>query len=113
MVLDVIGVFFIVTGVFFAAVGILGNIRFPDVYTRIHASGKVSSLGTVSLLFGSAFLMPETAFKDMALGVFLVLSAPVAAHVIALAAHRQGAPRLGVVRDDLAKRDSGDHPPEG
>jgi multisubunit Na+/H+ antiporter MnhG subunit len=34
--------------------------------------------------------------------MFLVISAPVAAHAIALAAHRQGVPRANVARDDLA-----------
>lgn len=101
--LDGIGTFFITIGVLFAGIGILGNIRFPDVYSRIHASGKVSSLGIVSLLFGCAFLMPAIALKALLLGLFLVLSAPVAAHAIALAAYRQGAPMRNALRDDLAK----------
>jgi multicomponent Na+:H+ antiporter subunit G len=99
---QVAGLVFITGGLFFCAVGVLGIVRFPDVYSRIHASGKVSSLGTVGILVGTAFLLPETAFKLIVLGMFLVISAPVAAHAIALAAHRQGVPRANVARDDLA-----------
>jgi multicomponent Na+:H+ antiporter subunit G len=104
VILQIFGLSFVVIGTFFALVGIIGIVRFPDVYTRIHASGKVSSLGIVNLLFGFALLMPEAALRALLLGLFLVVSAPVASHAIALAAHRQGEPRRNAVRDDLAAR---------
>jgi multicomponent Na+:H+ antiporter subunit G len=106
MILDIIGLFFVLFGVFFSWVGILGNIRFPDVYSRIHASGKVSSLGIINFLFGSAFLMPEATLKVFLLGIFMLISTPVASHVIALAAHRAGVPRLNAFRDDLTEHQS-------
>lgn len=87
-------------------VGVIGIMRFPDVYSRIHASGKVSSLGIVGILLGLAFLKPETALKAILLGAFLVIVTPVTGHVIALAAHRQGIPRANVQRDDLAHSES-------
>lgn len=93
-----------VAGLFFCAVGILGIMRFPDVYSRIHASGKVSSLGIVGILIGTALLMPNTALEVIVLGLFLVLASPVASHAIALAAHRQGVPKVNAIRDDLADR---------
>lgn len=95
-----------VGGLFFCAVGVLGIMRFPDVYSRIHASGKVSSLGIIGILIGTAFLMPETTLELIVLGVFLLVSSPVASHAIALAAHRQGVPRLNAFRDDLANQKS-------
>jgi multicomponent Na+:H+ antiporter subunit G len=102
MVGQIIGLAVMAIGLFFCAVGVLGIMRFPDVYARIHASGKVSSLGIIGILFGTAFLIPETTSKVVVLGLFLVVASPVAAHAIALAAHRQGVPRANVVRDDLA-----------
>lgn len=92
MLAQIIGSFFLIFGLFFCAVGVLGIMRFPDVYTRIHASGKVSSLGIIGILAGTAFLMPETALEVIVLGIFLLVAAPVASHAIALAAYRQGVP---------------------
>lgn len=100
---EVVGIFFILFGVFFSVMGVLGLIRFPDVYSRIHASGKVSTLGIVGLLIGAAFLSPDTTFKSIVLVLFLVSTAPVASHAIADAAHRTGVPIKNALRDDLKK----------
>lgn len=101
---EAIGLLLIAAGVFFSAVGVLGMMRLPDVYCRIHASGKVATLGIVGLLAGTAVLMPETTLRAAALALFLVIATPVASQAIAAAAHRQGVPRAGAVRDDLAAR---------
>lgn len=103
---EAIAIFFLLFGVFFFIVGIVGLLRFPDVYTRIHASGKVSTLGMVGLLIATAILMPETTLKVIALVIFLVTTQPVASHVVASAAHRSGVPMVNAVRDDLADREA-------
>jgi multicomponent Na+:H+ antiporter subunit G len=89
---DVFGLAALVFGLFFSVVGIIGLIRFPDVYCRIHASGKVATLGLVGLLAASAIAMPETALKALALALFVVITSPVASHAIASAAYRTGVP---------------------
>lgn len=99
------------SGVFFSLVGILGMMRMPDVYSRIHASGKVSTLGVIGLLTGASLLMPEITLKALALALFLVITAPVASHAVAAAAHRQGVPRVGALRDDLGLK--GEARPQG
>lgn len=101
MVSQIAGSIFLIGGLFFCTVGVLGIVRFPDVYSRIHASGKVSSLGIIGLLIGTGILMPATALELIVLGLFVLVSAPVASHSIALAAHRQGVPWVNVIRDDL------------
>lgn len=101
---EILAVLALGMGVFFSVVGIIGMIRMPDVYCRVHASGKVSTLGILGFLAGASLLMPEVTLKALALAVFLVITAPVASHVIAAAAHRQGVPRVNVVRDDLGYR---------
>lgn len=106
-VTEAIGLLFIAMGVFFSVVGIVGNIRLPDVYCRIHASGKVATLGILGLLAGMAFLMPQATPKAIILILFLLISSPVASHAIAAAAYRQGVPRVNALRDDLASKESG------
>jgi multicomponent Na+:H+ antiporter subunit G len=99
---DILSLVALIIGLFFSLVGIIGLIRFPDVYCRIHASGKVATLGLVGLLATSALLMPETALKAIALALFVIITSPVASHVIAAAAYRQGVP-VDPSHDDLAQ----------
>ena len=83
MLLELLGVAALGFGLFFCAVGVIGVIRLPDVLTRLHASGKVATLGVFGLLLGAALLMPSTALRLLALGLFVLLTSPVATHAIA------------------------------
>jgi multicomponent Na+:H+ antiporter subunit G len=56
LLLNVLAVFFILAGVFFMLVGSIGINRFPDFYTRMHASGKVDTLGILLFVIGLIFL---------------------------------------------------------
>jgi multicomponent Na+:H+ antiporter subunit G len=102
IIVQVIGLVVLWGGVVFSALGVLGMMRFPDVYSRLHASGKVSTLGLCGLLIGASCLMPSLTLKAIALGIFLVMTAPVASHAIALAAYRMGVPLYQPVQDVLA-----------
>ncbi|NDJ53780.1 MAG: monovalent cation/H(+) antiporter subunit G [Chloroflexi bacterium] len=101
VILQILGLIALGVGSFFSIMGIVGIFRFPDVYTRLHATGKVSTLGLISLMIGSGLLEPSQGLKLMALTIFLLISAPVASHAISLAAYRQGVPLHNSVRDDL------------
>ncbi len=84
-----LGVAALVFGVFFCAVGVIGVIRMPDTLSRLHASGKVAILGLFGLLIGAALLVPATALRLLVLGLFVLLTSPVATHAIAAAVHRR------------------------
>ncbi|MCC7207144.1 MAG: monovalent cation/H(+) antiporter subunit G, partial [Anaerolineae bacterium] len=66
--------------------------RMPDVYCRLHASGKVATMGLCGLLVGAALIMPSAGLKLVALALFAVLTLPVSTHAIAAAAYRHGVP---------------------
>jgi multicomponent Na+:H+ antiporter subunit G len=100
---EILGLIAIFAGVFFVFVGIIGLIRMPDVYGRIHATGKVATLGIMGILIGTAFFQPGEALKAIVLLLFLLITAPSASYSIAVAAHRQGTPRELCERDDLAE----------
>jgi len=102
MIAEIVGATFIILGVFFSLVGVIGIMRLPDVYSRIHASGKVATLGIFGLLIGVALLLPGTLVKAVGLLLFLLISSPVASHAIAAAAYRSNVPLADVQRDDLA-----------
>jgi len=79
----------LVFGLFFCAVGVLGVVRLPDSLTRLHASGKVATLGLFGLLAGAALLMPSAWLRLLALGLFVLLTSPVATHAIAASVYRR------------------------
>lgn len=87
-VLEIFGAIFIFIGVAFSVLGIVGILRLPDTYTRLHASGKTSTLGVLFLALGTGFILPSAALKLIALSIFIIFSAPVGSHAIAAAVHR-------------------------
>ena len=101
-ILKLIAILAIVIGTAFSALGVLGFIRLPDVYTRLHATGKVSVFGVVLLLLATVALTPLEFGKGLVLIALLVIGGPVTSHAIGSAAHRIGIPMKGAIRDDLA-----------
>jgi multicomponent Na+:H+ antiporter subunit G len=79
-------------GSLLSALAALGILRFPDVYTRLHAASKAGPLGA-----GLILLAVGVASGDWAIAIrcvmgllFLVLTSPVSAHLLARAALRTG-----------------------
>ncbi|MBE2270469.1 MAG: monovalent cation/H(+) antiporter subunit G [Anaerolinea sp.] len=99
--LELIGALMLLIGVFFTVIGVWGSIRLPDVFTRLHASSKVSSVGILGLLIASALLLNDTAPKAIALGILILFSAPVASQAIARSAYRDGCAVVGLMQNDL------------
>ena len=91
---NIFGLIFIIVGLAFDLFGCLGLVRLPDVYNRLQAATKCVTMGTCSILFGSFLIVGFTAagMKALLCIVFLMLTAPVAAHAIARGAHRSGIP---------------------
>ncbi len=89
MLPELLGVAALIFGLFFCAVGVLGVMRLPDSLTRLHASGKVATLGLFGLLLGAALLMPSAWLRLLVLGLFVLLTSPVATHAIAASVHRR------------------------
>ena len=79
-------------GSLLAAIAGLGLLRLPDVLIRMHASTKAGTLGVGLILAATAlhYAEPGPSFRALATIVFLLITAPVAAHMIARAAYRTG-----------------------
>jgi multicomponent Na+:H+ antiporter subunit G len=82
----------LLTGALFVFVAALGIVRLPDLLMRMHAATKAGTLGAGLLLIAVAVSAPETSVVARALAtiVFLLLTAPIAAHLIARAAYHTG-----------------------
>ena len=103
--LEFIAILAVIAGTAFSVLGVLGFIRMPDVYTRLHATGKVSVFAVVLLLLATVALTPLEFGKGLVLIVLLVIGGPVTSHAIGSAAHRIGIPMKRAIRDDLAARE--------
>lgn len=88
-----------------AAVGLL---RMPDVFTRMQASTKASTLGLGCLLIGAALQLNDFAsfIRVASIGAFILLTTPVAAHVIARASYLAQVPLWERTVIDERRRDA-------
>ena len=82
----------ITIGAFFILMAGLGLVRMPDVFLRMSASTKAATLGVGCTLLGVALYFGDfvTFIRAGAIIVFLLLTAPVAAHLLGRAAYQDG-----------------------
>jgi multicomponent Na+:H+ antiporter subunit G len=87
-------------GLFFVIVGAIGVLRFPDLYTRLHAAGVTDTLGAELMLLGLILQTDSllSAAKLGLIGLFLFITSPTSTHALANAAFTAGLePLLGRV----------------
>lgn len=92
LVLALVVAIMLVGGGIFTFLAALGVVRLPDVYTRMHAASKAGTVGSGLMLFAAGIHSLDVAIFTRALAgfVFFVLTAPIAAHLVAKAAHGAG-----------------------
>ena len=84
-------------GLFFNFAAVVGIIRLPDIYCRLHSSSKNTTLGSLLIILGLAlqeFREGAVAgpMKMLLIGIILMVAAPIASHALAHAAYRHGVP---------------------
>ena len=92
-----------VAGSLFTLLAAIGLLRMPDVFTRMQASTKASTLGLGCLLLGAALQLGEFAslIRVFSIGAFILLTTSVSAHVIARASYIANVPLWeGTVLDE-------------
>lgn len=92
-------------GAVFMFLGAVGLVRFPDLFTRMQAATKTATVGAGLVLLGVGIRAAtvEVVAQAIFIGLLLFATLPIAAHVIARAAHRTGVMPWG--------RPPGDPPP--
>lgn len=82
----------LILGLFFILAGVLGILRLPDFYSRLHAMGKCDTLGVALVLI--AFALYEgvslSSAKLLLISVFIGLANPTATHALGRAAFKSG-----------------------
>ncbi|WP_409524340.1 monovalent cation/H(+) antiporter subunit G [Nitrincola sp. MINF-07-Sa-05] len=88
----------------FMLLAALGILRLPDLPTRMHASTKAGALGAILVMFAVSLHFADgvVVAKSIAVVLFILITAPVAAHAIGRAGYFVGVPLWeGTVKDDL------------
>jgi multicomponent Na+:H+ antiporter subunit G len=90
--LEVLAAVALVLGGALSFVAALGVLRMPDVYIRMHASTKAGTLGVLLIALALVLTGADAGVVSKALAVFafVLLTAPIGAHLIARAAWRGG-----------------------
>jgi multicomponent Na+:H+ antiporter subunit G len=94
-------------GATFMVIAAIGVVRMPDLFTRMQAAAKTGTAGAGCVLLGTAlyFGEPQVAAEAVVVVVFLLLTAPVAGHLLARAAYMTRVPLApDTVPDELRDR---------
>ncbi len=82
---DEIGLFFIILGVPFFLSGTVGLLRFPDIYTRLHALTKADNVGLGLIVLGLAFQADnwQIVTKLVLIWILVLLASSASCHLVA------------------------------
>jgi len=82
----------IITGIgtVFLFLGSLGVFRLPDVYNRVQAGTKCTTLGAFLTIMGVGIMQPEWFWKALIIALFILLSNPISSHALGRASLKSG-----------------------
>lgn len=91
---ELVAAMLVLAGAAFMLLAALGVLRLPDLFTRMQAATKAGAVGAGSLLLALAVVSADVTvtLRAMLIAGFIVLTAPVAAHVVARVAYNIGVP---------------------
>ncbi len=89
-IVQYLGLAFILLGSIFLFLGALGIYRMPDLYNRLQAGTKASTLGAMSVVLGIGLLQPNWLIKLIIIILFIGFANPLSSHALARASYRSG-----------------------
>lgn len=97
----------VLLGAGFMLVAALGVVRLPDLYTRMQAATKASTVGVVAMMAAVALAHTDASvtIRVVLVAGFFLLTSPVAAHAIARSAHTRGVPLAPGTRVEPGERE--------
>jgi len=106
IIMYIIIILLLLIGTFFIVSSSIGIVRFPDVFTRLHAATKSPTLGIMSILIATFLFLYGThsivSGKLLLALLFIVVTSPVGGHMLSRAAHMSGVkPKLNKNQDAL------------
>jgi multicomponent Na+:H+ antiporter subunit G len=94
LAIDVISTVFLAAGSLIMIIGTVGLLKFPDFYTRLHATGKCDTLGQILIIVGCMIYEGFTfiTIKLLLVSAFYLLAGPASTHALMKAAYVTGLP---------------------
>ncbi|EVU99468.1 Na(+)/H(+) antiporter subunit G1 [Staphylococcus aureus T59607] len=109
IILISLALIFVIIGALISALAAIGLLRLEDVYSRAHAAGKASTLGAMSLLYGTfLYFIATQGFVNMQLIVaiiFVLITGPLSSHMIMKAAYNIKTPYTKKTKVDEISED--------
>lgn len=89
--MEILAAIMLLVGAGFVLVGSIGLVRLPDIFARLHGPSKATTLGLGGILIASMLHQGangELSLRELAITLFLFITAPVVGHLVAKAALR-------------------------
>ncbi len=103
-IMSLIGSIIALIGSIFLFLGALGVLRMPDLYNRMQAGTKATTLGSIMTLLGIGIYHPDWLPQMIMLILFVAITNPLSSHALARAAHFAGIPLTeNTIHDQLAE----------
>jgi multicomponent Na+:H+ antiporter subunit G len=77
-------------GTVFLFIGSLGVLRFPDVYNRLQAGTKCTTLGALLTIIGVGIMQPCWLPKTLVIALFILITNPISNHALGRASRKSG-----------------------
>ena len=110
---EIILIILVSLGALFILLAAIGLVRMPDLYLRISVTTKAATLGVGLLLLGTVIYFSEVSTTTRAIAIifFLLLTAPIGAHLLGRASYFIGVPmwKKSVMDDLVGKYDKNKH----
>ncbi|MEM1209714.1 MAG: monovalent cation/H(+) antiporter subunit G [Planctomycetota bacterium] len=106
--LDALAAICLLVGLAFTLIGAVGIIRMPDIYHRLHAASKPSTLGLLCLLLGAMLHLGQfdggvpVVIKSIIALIFAFVALPTGSHILAKAAYASHDPQYPGTKDEHA-----------
>jgi len=108
---DILLSLLVLAGAIFTFIGSLGLVRLKDFYTRLHGPTKATTLGVGCLLIASSLYFSLSteiiSLHEILVTLFLFITAPISAHLLAKAALHQRLPSQAPLPAEEAPQDKG------
>lgn len=90
MINELIGSIMFLIGSVFMFLGALGLIRMPDIFNRLQAGTKATTLGIIFTVLGAGVYLPDIMLKAVLIVLFILMTNPVSSSTLSRSAYKQG-----------------------
>ena len=90
--MQTIGIIITSIGTAFLFLGSLGILRLPDVYNRLQAGTKCTTLGAFLTIIGIGIMQSDWLSKTIVIAIFILITNPISNHALGRASRKSGVP---------------------